>query len=89
MGRSLLVVDDSKSRGSVIRKALQISGLEEAKFFEGEHGEEALLLCQLLLESERGTGFWGGGQGQVALSCCRDHSQAAIIESTRGGSEDA
>jgi len=42
MERSLLIVDDSRSMRLVIRKVLQMSGLEEARFFEAEHGEEAL-----------------------------------------------
>ncbi len=42
MPYSLLIVDDSKSMRSVIRKVLEMSGFKADNYFEAGHGQEAL-----------------------------------------------
>lgn len=42
MAFNLLIVDDSSSMRSIIKKTVQISGFDVSEYFEGANGQEAL-----------------------------------------------
>jgi len=42
MAHRILIVDDSATTRGLIKRALQLSGLEVAEFYEAGHGREAL-----------------------------------------------
>ncbi len=47
MSHRILIVDDSATTRGLIKRALQLSGLEVAEFHEAGHGQEALALLAL------------------------------------------
>jgi two-component system chemotaxis response regulator CheY len=46
MAFNVLIVDDSSSMRSIIKKTLEISGFDVGRFFEGSNGREALALLE-------------------------------------------